>query len=64
MYNMDNYTQLNVRIDGHVAVLTLDSPPVNALTRILNDELTQALDIISETPEIRAVVLTGAGKVF
>ena len=26
MYNMDNYTQLNVRIDGHVAVLTLDSP--------------------------------------
>ena len=64
MYNMDNYTQLNVRIDGHVAVLTLDSPPVNALTRLLNDELTQALDIISETPEIRAVVLTGAGKVF
>ena len=64
MYNMNNYTQLNVRIDGHVAVLTLDSPPVNALTRILNDELTQALDIISETPEIRAVVLTGAGKVF
>jgi len=64
MYNMDNYTQLNVRIDGHVAVLTLDSPPVNALTRILNDELTQALDVISETPEIRAVVLTGAGKVF
>lgn len=64
MYNMNNYTQLNVRIDGHVAVLTLDSPPVNALTRILNDELTQALDIISETPAIRAVVLTGAGKVF
>lgn len=64
MYNMENYTQLDVRIDGHVAVLTLDSPPVNALTRILNDELTQALDIISETPAIRAVVLTGAGKVF
>jgi enoyl-CoA hydratase len=59
-----NYTQLQVRIEGHVAVLTLDSPPVNALTRILNDELTHALDVISETAAIRAVVLTGAGKVF
>lgn len=58
------FTQLRFRQDGHVAVLTLDSPPVNALTRTLNDELTQALDIIGETPDIRAVVLTGAGKVF
>lgn len=61
---MHDYTQLRVTLDGHVAVLTLDSPPVNALTRILNDELTHALDVISETPAIRAVVLTGAGKVF
>ena len=58
------FSQLRFESDGHVAVLTLDSPPVNALTRVLNDELIQALDIISETPDIRAVVLTGAGKVF
>ena len=61
---MKEFTQLRVQREGHVAVLTLDAPPVNALTRILNDELTEALDIVSETPEIRAVVLTGAGKVF
>jgi enoyl-CoA hydratase/carnithine racemase len=61
---MKEFTQLRFHQEGHVAVLTLDSPPVNALTRILNDELMNALDIISETPEIRAVVLTGAGKVF
>jgi len=61
---MIDFTQLRFEQQGHVAILTLDSPPVNALTRILNDELTQALDIISETPDIRAVVLTGAGKVF
>ena len=59
-----SYTQLDLRIDGHVAVLTLDNPPVNALTRILNDELTAALDAISEIDAIRAVVLTGRGKVF
>lgn len=61
---MKEFTQLRFEQRGHVAVLTLDSPPVNALTRILNDELTEALDIVSETPGIRAVVLTGAGKVF
>jgi enoyl-CoA hydratase len=61
---MDDLTQLDVSIDGHIAVLTMNSPPVNALTRTLNDELTLALDRISETDDIRVVVLTGAGKVF
>ena len=42
----------------------MDNPPVNALSRVLNDELTLALDRISEMDEIRVVVLTGAGKVF
>ncbi len=59
-----NYAELKVGIEGHVATLTMDSPPVNALTRVLNDELTHALDWISETDDIRAVVLTGAGKQF
>ncbi len=61
---MSEFTQLDMTVDEHVAVLTMNSPPVNALTRALNDELTIALDRISETDAIRAVVLTGAGKVF
>ena len=44
---VNEYTELKVTIDGHVAILTMDSPPVNALTRVLNDELTLALDRIS-----------------
>jgi enoyl-CoA hydratase/carnithine racemase len=61
---MDDLTQLKVSIADHIATLTMDSPPVNALTRVLNDELTLALDRISEMDEVRVVVLTGAGKVF
>ena len=61
---MDDLTQLHVDIADHIAVLTMDAPPVNALTRTLNDELTLALDRISELDEVRVVVLTGAGKVF
>jgi enoyl-CoA hydratase/carnithine racemase len=61
---MDDLTQLKVSIADHIATLVMDSPPVNALTRVLNDELTLALDRISEMDDVRVVVLTGAGKVF
>jgi enoyl-CoA hydratase/carnithine racemase len=64
METMNDLTQLNYELNNFVATLTLDSPPVNALTRTLNDELTLALDRISEMDEVRVVVLTGAGKVF
>lgn len=61
---MNDLTQLEYRLSNYVATLTLNAPPVNALTRTLNDELTLALDRISEMDEVRVVVLTGAGKVF
>ncbi|SIT45648.1 putative 3-hydroxypropionyl-CoA dehydratase [Paraburkholderia piptadeniae] len=62
--NTDHLTQLNVTIQDGVAVLEFNFPPVNALSRVLSDELTSTLDIISETDEVRAVILTAAGKVF
>jgi len=61
---MNIFKELLVELHGGVATLTLNSPPVNALTRTLNDELTSALDQLSEMDEIRVVVLTGAGKIF
>lgn len=61
---MNDLTQLEYSLNSYVATLTLNAPPVNALTRTLNDELTLALDRISEMDEVRAVILTGAGKVF
>lgn len=48
--------------DG-VALLTLNRPKkLNALSYALNDRLLELLDRIEETPEIRAVILTGAGE--
>lgn len=61
---MDDLTQLEVEISAHIATLTMNNAPVNALSRVLNDELTLALDRISEMDEVRVVVLTGRGKVF
>lgn len=61
---MDPFKELEFVLEGHVVRLTMNSPPVNALTRVLNDELTLAMDRISEMDEVRVVLLTGVGKVF
>jgi enoyl-CoA hydratase len=60
----DDYTQLKIEHIGHVAVLRLANPPVNALSTVLMNELTLALDRISESDDVRVVVLTGEGKIF
>ncbi|MEJ0026606.1 MAG: enoyl-CoA hydratase/isomerase family protein [Rhizomicrobium sp.] len=49
---------------GHVAVLTIDRPPHNHVTVDLMRDLADALDHIDAEPELRASVLTSAGKSF
>lgn len=53
---------LGVEIDGGIAVLTLNRPEkLNALTPGLMAELDARLDELRTSPEVRAVVVTGAG---
>jgi enoyl-CoA hydratase/carnithine racemase len=48
--------------DGRVGVLTLDRPAkLNAATRAMSAELLELIPRIDADPEIRAVVVTGAG---
>lgn len=49
---------------GAVAVVTLDNPPVNALSRDLRAALLAMADRIDADATITAVVLAGAGKLF
>lgn len=50
---------------GDVALLTLNRPDkLNALSYALIDELLSLLDRIETAPELRAVILTGAGRAF
>ena len=50
-------------IEG-VAVIRLDSPPVNGLGHALRSGIVAALDRANDDPAVVAVVLAGAGKVF
>jgi enoyl-CoA hydratase len=51
--------------DGPVATLTLNRPDaMNALSSALRDALARAFRALQDDPEIRVVVVTGAGRVF
>lgn len=50
--------------DDHIATVTLDKPPVNALGPSIREEIVRVFDALDERDDVRAVVLTAAGKVF
>lgn len=56
--------QFRIDIAGGVATVTFDRPPVNAQNRRSREELTWVFDTLSGSQDVRAVVLTGAGRVF
>lgn len=49
---------------GHVAQLTIDSPPANALSSAIINEIDKQLDKIEKDPSIKAIVLHGEGRFF
>ncbi len=52
------------KLDGDIAVLTLDNPPVNGLSQKLRAALVSALRAAEADPKVKAVVLVGTGKGF
>ena len=55
---------VRVEIADHIATVTMNNPPVNAQNQRFHDEVTLVFDMISDTPDVRVVVLTGEGKCF
>src|SRR5512134_241163 len=53
---------VNVEQDGRVAIVTLDHPPVNALSARLLEELEEEYDRLDRSDETRAIVLRGEGE--
>jgi enoyl-CoA hydratase/carnithine racemase len=55
---------VRVEIDGAIATIRLDRPPVNALNAQVQDEIAAAAVQVDAAAEVRAVVLYGGEKVF
>ena len=49
---------------GQVLVVTVDNPPVNALSADVRAGLVAAMQVAQDNPELQAVVLTCAGRTF
>ena len=55
---------LNLEINNHIATITIDSPPANALSGSLIKELNEKLNGITHNKEVKAVILKGEGRFF
>ncbi|WP_374633603.1 enoyl-CoA hydratase/isomerase family protein [Ferrovibrio sp.] len=55
---------VDLQVSDYIALVTLNRPPVNALSREMRRQIVAAFDEISDRDDVRVAVLTGAGKVF
>lgn len=62
MVGIRSVGDLMVTVADHVATVTLDRPPVNAITRATMVELRDVFSSFADRPEVRVVVFTGAGE--
>lgn len=54
----------NYRVDGDVAVITIDNPPVNAFGFDVRRGVIEAMNRAEADPAVASVVLTGGGRTF
>jgi 3-hydroxyacyl-CoA dehydrogenase len=52
------------KVQGDVALITLDNPPVNGLGHATRLGITSGLERANADPAVTAIVITGAGKAF
>lgn len=55
---------LSYAVDGHVATITIQHPPANALSTQVLEDLSACLDELSERQDVRSVVIHGEGRFF
>ena len=60
----ESYECLTLDVADFVATVTLARPPVNAQNRRFREEVIAVFDALNDRTDVRAVVLTGAGKTF
>lgn len=55
---------IRLAIHGHLAVVTLDRPPVNAISTAVREELAVTFADLDAQTDVYAVVLTGGQRMF
>ena len=55
---------IKCEVKDHIALVTMDRPPVNAIDTQFQEEMMLVFDTLSDLDEVRVAVLTGAGRAF
>lgn len=55
---------ITIAREGRIAVVTVDNPPVNALSQAVRKGLHEAVHTLDDDPDVAAVVLICAGRTF
>jgi enoyl-CoA hydratase len=55
---------VTLEVSDHIAVATLNRPPVNAVNAAMRDRLIEIFDEATDRSDIRVVVLTAQGSIF
>src|SRR5579884_1242126 len=55
---------VHVTRDNDIAVITVNNPPVNALSQGVRAGIAEAIEQVGNDPSLKAAVLIGAGKTF
>ncbi|UTY59905.1 enoyl-CoA hydratase [Massilia sp. erpn] len=61
---MSDYTNLELAIEGHTALVTLANPPANTFTRDGLASLARLVQDLNDNPRITSLIVTGAGEKF
>jgi len=60
-----NYQQIKYEVQDNILTITLNRPDkMNAFTNIMMDELIAAFDAADADDDVRAIIVTGAGRAF
>ncbi len=55
---------LSVTVEDHIAVVTFNHPPANAMSSQVMHDVTELIDQVEKDDNIRVVVLHGEGRFF
>lgn len=55
---------ISLSIQGEIAVLKIENPPVNALSSAVRTELVDAIEVMTQGDQIAAIVIVGDGRCF
>ncbi len=61
---MSTLVGLSKNQDNDIAIITIDNPPVNALSPGVPEGIAEAIEEISNDPSVKAAVLIGGGRTF